>query len=195
LGPLGQVEARFEVRQQLLGDGLAGVGHTDFAAHLEIRHTDPVAALLQRQRALIDFLPDLQGVPGFRSILQGGQRVFEVVRIAAQLGGLAAKLVIAIEVRPNIIELLPQLAVVARSQGLLERQGGGTEVLFSFTMRSAMSPSPNSLRAACASWAASEAFPWSSASSIVSAVLRAAVSCSMRPLSLSISPRMKSVSR
>ena len=129
LSALDEIEARLQVRQQLLGDGLARVGQADVAARLERGDADAVAALLQGERILVDLLTHLQRVPSFRRILQGGDGVFEVVRITAQLGGFLAQLVVAIKRRADFVELLAQAGVVARRQRLLKRQSRGAEIL------------------------------------------------------------------
>ena len=61
--------------------------------------------------------------------MQGGQGVFQVRRVAAQLGGAAAIVVVAPERRPKVFELTAQPGILAALQSLIESQSGGAQVL------------------------------------------------------------------
>src|SRR5207244_5359359 len=124
LAALDRVEARFERRQEFLGNGAAGEGNANVAANLEIGHADRLAPFLQGQRVQIDLLANLHRVPGPGRFLQSGDRVFEVGRIAAQLGRALAILVVAIERTLDVVKLPAQTRVVAVLQRLLA--GGRT---------------------------------------------------------------------
>jgi hypothetical protein len=205
---LDEVVTALEGGQQLLGQGAAGVGEADVAADLEVGDAEAVAALLQGEGAVVDLLADLEGVPGLLRLLEGGDGVLEVGRVAAQLGGVLAVVVVPGEGTAEVVEPAAQVGVVAVGEGLFVGDGGGAEVAvlaggvaatasacrFSRASWSATSLPPYSWRPVVARPAAASALPslrtvWMSAT-----VRSAAACCSASLLAFSISILTCSVS-
>src|SRR5438132_103437 len=100
------------MRSCLPNSASSGINSSGVAARLELGDADAVAALLQGERVLVDLLAHLQRVPSLGRVLQGGEGVFEVIGIAAQLGGFLAQLVVAIQRGADFVELFAQAGIV-----------------------------------------------------------------------------------